>query len=207
MFRGSGHLAARACCRLGISANAISYTSFAIAAVAGISFKLAADHLWLLLLAPLLCYFRLYLNMLDGMVALESGKRSLRGEIVNEVPDRFSDILIFLGVAHCGLARVELGYGAALAALLVAYIGILGPMVGAQRQFGGLMSKPWRMAALHIGAWAEFSMQSFAGEPSLWYGLSLLDWSLIVILAGAAQTIVTRLARIMASIRQDPSTD
>ena len=83
--------------------------------------------------------------MLDGMVALASGKASWRGEILNDLPDRISDVLIFAGVAHSGLMNPFFGYWAAIFALLTAYVGMLGQAVGVQREFSGLMSKPWRM--------------------------------------------------------------
>ena len=58
---------------------------------------------WLLIIAPLFCYLRLWFNMLDGLVAFAGGKASRRGEILNDLPDRVSDILIFVGVGHSGL--------------------------------------------------------------------------------------------------------
>lgn len=33
--------------------------------------------------------------MLDGMVAIEGGHQSKAGPIYNDVPDRFSDVIIF----------------------------------------------------------------------------------------------------------------
>src|SRR6202022_3653843 len=97
-------------------------------------------------------FLRLWLNMLDGMVALASGTASRTGEIANELPDRISDVLIFVGVAHSGLCQPLGGYWVAIFALLVAYVGTLGQAVGVQREFSGVMAKPWRMVALHIGA-------------------------------------------------------
>ena len=43
--------------------------------------------------------------MLDAMVAMASGKAGLKREIVNEVPDRISDVLIFAGVAIAACAK------------------------------------------------------------------------------------------------------
>lgn len=40
---------------------------------------------------------RLICNLLDGMVAQESGVKSSLGKIMNEVPDRYSDIILLLG--------------------------------------------------------------------------------------------------------------
>src|SRR5260370_13078402 len=94
--------------------------------------------------------------MLGGMVALAWGKASCRGEILNDLPDRISDVLIFAGVAHSGLNHVPSGYWAAILALLTAYVGTLGQAVAARREFGGIMSKPWRMVVLHLGAWVAY---------------------------------------------------
>ena len=112
----------------------------------------------LLILGALFCYLRLWLNMLDGMVALASGKASLRGELLNDLPDRFSDVVIFVGVAHSGLCHPLSGYWVAIFALWVAYVGMFGQALGVQREFSGLMGKPWRMVALHVGAWITLGL-------------------------------------------------
>jgi len=133
--------------------------------------------------------------MLDGMVAVAAGKASQRGEILNDLPDRVSDVIIFVGVAHSGLMNPIFGYWAAIAALLTAYVGLFGQALGVQREFGGIMSKPWRMVALHIGAWLEFlSYRSFGG-------FTILDWTCFIVIAGCVQTIVVRLKRITAALQ------
>ncbi len=122
--------------------------------------------MWLLFLAPGFCYLRLWCNMLDGMVALASGRASLRGEILNDLPDRISDVIIFAGVAHSGLMNPFLGYWAAIFALLTAYVGLIGQAVGVRREFGGVMSKPWRMVMLHLGAWLTFACAGGIGRAA-----------------------------------------
>jgi phosphatidylglycerophosphate synthase len=140
--------------------------------------------------------------MLDGMVALASGKASLRGEIVNELPDRFSDVLIFAGVAHSGLCSVPSGYWAAILALLTAYVGMLGQAVGAKREFGGLMSKPWRMAVLMLGACVTAGIL-LSGRGSMdWGGLTVLDWTCLIVIAGCVETIAVRLLRTLRILAQ-----
>src|SRR5438132_8520321 len=153
MFRRTGHWATNLCVRLGISPDAISYLSILAALAAALCFWKSGKNAWLLIIAPLFCYLRLWFNMLDGMVAVASGKASRKGEIVNDLPDRISDVIIFVGVAHSGLCNVLFGYWVAIFALIVAYVGISGQAVGVQREFSGLMSKPWRMVVLHAGAW------------------------------------------------------
>ena len=106
VFRKTAHGAVRICVKLGVHPDVISYLSIVASALAAICFWRAAATPWLLILGPAFCYLRLWFNMLDGMVALASGKASWRGEILNDLPDRVSDILIFVGVAHSGLCHV-----------------------------------------------------------------------------------------------------
>src|SRR5262249_51742801 len=153
IFRKTADAAVALCVRWNIHPDAISYLSIVASLIAAIAFFYSSRFPILLLIAPLFCYIRLWFNMLDGMVAMASGKASLRGEILNDLPDRISDILVFVGVAHSGFCNVVLGYWAAIGALLTAYVGTFGQAVGVQREFSGVMSKPWRMVWVHIGAW------------------------------------------------------
>jgi phosphatidylglycerophosphate synthase len=195
IFRRTADAATRFCVRHGIHPDAISYLSILAAAVAAICFWKAGEIRWFLIVAPLFCYLRLWFNMLDGMVAVAAGKASRRGEILNDLPDRVSDVIIFGGVAHSGLMNPIFGYWAAIAALLTAYVGLFGQALGVQREFGGIMSKPWRMVALHIGAWLEFlSCRSFSG-------FTILDWTCVIVIAGCVQTIVVRLKRITGALQ------
>jgi hypothetical protein len=84
---------------------------------------------------------------------------------------------------------------AAIFAVLTAYVGLFGQALGGQRQFGGIMSKPWRMVALSIGAWLTF----FLGQQSF-TSFSILDWTCFVVIGGCVETIVVRLKRITAAL-------
>jgi phosphatidylglycerophosphate synthase len=190
-FRTTATLAVRACLRWGIPADAISYASIVAAALAGACFLFGARQPWLLLVGPLFCYVRLWLNMLDGMVALASGKASLRGEILNDLPDRVSDVLVFVGLAHSGLGNPFLAYWAAILALFTAYVGTFGQAVAGRREFGGIMSKPWRMVTVHLGAWTTFATLRWQLAPG---GPTPLDWTCLLVIAGCVQTVWVRLA-------------
>lgn len=169
---------------------------------AALCFWKAGDNPSLLLVAPLLCYLRLWLNMLDGMVALASGKASLRGEILNDLPDRVSDVVVFVGVAHSGLAKPYLGYWGAVMSVLVAYVGTFGQAVTGRREFSGIMSKPWRMVVLHVGAWTTWGCMLWKDTGRLFGSWTVLDAFLALILIGCVQTIVQRLSRIMTALRE-----
>ena len=189
------------CVRWVIHPNLVSYASIAAAAGAALCFWQAGAVPALLIPAVAFCYVRLWFNMLDGMVAVAAGKASLIGEIVNELPDRFSDVLIFVGVAHSGLCAAAGGYWAAIAALLTAYVGTMGQAVGVQREFSGLMSKPWRMVVLHAGAWTTLVLLWWGDGLVGFGGFSILDWTLVIIVAGCVQTIAIRLVRIVRALR------
>src|SRR6266513_3747650 len=92
MFRRTGYGATNLCVRLGIPPDAISYLSILAALAAALCFWKSGRNTWLLSIAPLFCYLRLWFNMLDGMVAVVAGKASARGAIVNELPDRVADL-------------------------------------------------------------------------------------------------------------------
>jgi phosphatidylglycerophosphate synthase len=202
LFRRTADPAVMACVRLSIHPDVVSYSSIVAAGLAALCFWQAGARLWLLIPAVLFCYVRLWLNMLDGMVALASGKASARGEILNDLPDRISDVLIFAGAAHSGLCNPFLAYWAAIFALLTAYVGTLGQAVGARRQFGGVMSKPWRMVVLHAGAWATLAL--IWGGHGAWRvgSLRALDLACMIVIAGCVQTMWVRLVRIVRELRR-----
>jgi len=201
IFRRTGERATNLCVRLGISPDAISYSSILAALIAALCFWKSDNNTWLLIIAPLFCYLRLWFNMLDGMVAVAAEKASARGEIVNDLPDRISDVIIFVGVAHSGLMNPLIGYWTAILSLFTAYAGLFGQAIGGRREFGGIMSKPWRMVALSIGAWAMFAFRFCQTGVHGFGRLTILDWTCLFIIAGCLQTIIIRLKRIVAALQ------
>ena len=196
VFRRTANAATRFCVQYGIHPDTISYLSILAAIAAAICLWKSGQVRWLLIIAPLFCYVRLWFNMLDGTVAVAANKASRRGEILNDLPDRISDIIIFVGVAHSGLMNPLIGYWAAIFAVLTAYVGLFGQALGAQREFSGMMSKPWRMVALSVGTWLTF----FLSQHSVAH-FTILDWTCLIVIAGCIETIVVRLKRITAALQ------
>jgi phosphatidylglycerophosphate synthase len=193
------HWAVELCLTFDIHPDTVSYSSVVTAALAGLCFWQAEQWPVLFLPAVFFCFARLWFNMLDGMVALASGKASLRGEILNDVPDRVSDVLIFVGAGYSGYCHVAGGYWCAIFALLVAYVGTFGQAVGVQREFSGVMAKPWRMVALSIGSIITLGLL-WTDRPIQWQGVTILDGTFVVIVIGCIQSIAIRLVRIMRAL-------
>src|SRR5579863_9829510 len=119
---------ARLLARAGVRPNQISLASLAAAAAAGYCLLRG----WYPA-AALLILLRLLANLMDGMVAIEGGLGSPSGEVYNDLPDRVSDALILCAAGYSlawpPYAR-ELGWTAALLAVMTAYIRILGGALG-----------------------------------------------------------------------------
>jgi phosphatidylglycerophosphate synthase len=189
-----------------VSANVISLASIGFAALASLCLVGTAwtDGLRarvLFALAGGFVQLRLLANLLDGMVAVGSGKASPVGELYNEVPDRVADSMILIGAGFAAGGAPVLGYVAALLAVFVAYMRALGSSLGAKTLFIGPMAKPQRMAA--ITAACIYS----ACVPADWPGgfsrgaYGATSVVLAVIVAGCAVTAVRRLRRIAAQLR------
>ncbi len=165
----------------GVTPNFISFTSIVFASLAGLCFYAialatsAGDRVLLCIGAALFCQLRLLANMMDGMVAVEAGKASKDGMIWNELPDRFADIAVLVGagyaVAHFGMFDATLGWAAAVAAVMTAYVREVARSAGAPADFSGPMAKPHRMFVMTMAALLTiFDPQLGAGAAAI------LDW-------------------------------
>ena len=85
--------------------------------------------------------------MLDGMVAVEGGRKSLYGPVYNELPDRIEDSLLLIAAgAAAGFDGLVFGMLAALLAAICAYVRLLGGTLGQPQDFVGPQAKPHRMS-------------------------------------------------------------
>lgn len=172
--------------RQGVSADAISWMSVIFSTIGCAGFCLAGQIIpwWTgMLLGVAGAQGRLVCNLLDGMVAQESGKKSPLGAVMNEVPDRYSDIVLLVGAGIAG-GEPWLGWTAACFAVMTAYIRSFGAELSGHQDFGGPMAKPQRMFILCLGALG--SMVS----PGV------LVASLYLVGAGSLLTSLLRLSRI-----------
>lgn len=195
---------ARLLTHAGVAPNAISLASLVFAIAAGLCLAWTAQRegitRQLLFLGAAACIqIRLLCNMLDGLVAVEGGKRTVYGEIFNDMPDRFADVAILAGagysIAHYSWGH-ELGWLAATLAVITAYIRLLGGSMGVAQYFIGPMAKPHRMALLT----AACVVSMF--ETYLGLGGKTIALALVVMVLGMLVTCVRRTARIVADLKK-----
>lgn len=190
------HSLARSLVNMGMTPNQMSLAGicFAISgAAAYVGCIDATDPLraCLLVLAALCIQLRLLANMLDGLMAVEEGKKTATGAIYNELPDRLADVL-FLAAAGYAADMPSLGWLAAVLAILTAYVRALGGSLGCKQDFCGPMAKPHRMFVLTLGS---LLAACFSVTP-------LLALTIGIIALGSALTLwrrTYRLARLLAA--------
>lgn len=177
-----------------VSPNQISLASLVFAAIG------ASLLVWYptppgLVAAALAVQLRLLCNLLDGMVAVEGGRRSVLGELYNEFPDRIADLLLIVGLGHA-IDLPELGWLGAAAALGTAYVRAFGASLGLGQDFRGPMAKPHRMAAMTIALVVGAFELPISGSV---HAMSLAAW---VIALGGLLTCALRTREITRQLRQ-----
>lgn len=176
-----------------ISPNQISAFSV-VCAGAGAAALLLAPPVAGLIAFAIAIQARLICNLLDGMVAIEGGKKSALGALYNEFPDRIADSL-FIVAAGYAIQQPWLGWWGALAAALTAYVRVFGGSLGLAQSFRGPMAKQHRMAVLTVAALLG------AAEWHFWqtqYAMIAAAW---VVAMGASLTCVTRTLAIARDLR------
>ena len=189
--RAAAWLAAR-----GASPNGISVVGMLLGIAAGAAFwatARASGPAWPWWTAGAVgVQLRLLCNLLDGMVAVATGRTSPVGELFNEVPDRVSDAATLVGLGYAAGSVPVLGWAAAVVALFVAYVRASGVVAGAPQAFGGPMAKPHRMALVTLAALVA------AVAPVAW---RVPAWALGLVVVGGVLTAVLRLRTIASALR------
>lgn len=164
--------------QLNITPNQISVFSVVFALIAAVCLLLLEDNYkWLLFIFFIQC--RLFCNMLDGLVAIEGGKRSILGDIYNDMPDRIADVLILVafGCAFSEPIINHLGWLAACLALMTAYTRTLFLSLGAPADYSGPLAKQHRMALVCLTSIIYWLVSNIY---IIYLGLILLNFGIVV---------------------------
>src|SRR5262245_34845895 len=186
-------LISRGAVRAGLSADGISILSLLIAG-AGAAALLTLAAPWNLLAGAACVQLRLLCNLIDGMVAIEGGRKSKVGVLYNEVPDRVADSLFIVALGYV-IGVPWLGWLGALAAAVTAYIRVLGGTFGFAQDFRGPLAKQHRMAVMTAGCLLGVGEYFWMGSQRI---VVLAAW---VIAIGALVTCGTRIVAIAKQLK------
>ncbi len=133
------------------------------------------------------------------MLAIEAGRQTPTGPLFNEIPDRIADVLLLLAAGY-GVTWFSwgeaLGWSAAVAAVLTAYVRLLGGSLGLTEHFCGPMAKPHRMAVLTAACLLSMIEVAFG------YRGRVLAVALALITAGSIVTVARRTLRIRRELSE-----
>lgn len=184
-----------------ISPNTISIASVVFSFISLVCYYLAKDNIVFLFLAALCIQLRLICNLLDGMIAIEFNKKSIYGNLFNDIPDRFADVFIIIGAGLFAQFNeksflndhvMTLAWINSILAVLTAYVRVLGVTVGTPMFFSGIMAKPQRMAILTVTSLLALIPQQ---------NIPFITIALFLMIIGQSLTVITRIRLITLSLK------
>lgn len=127
-----------------------------------------------------------FLDVLDGEIARRFDRASARGNFVDHLLDRASDVVILAGVALHPAVPFPLGMAALVAVVLVSYAGTQYEAVTGIRLYAGIIGRSDRLVILFAAGIADLLW-----EEAMLAGAALLLW-------GSLFTFVERVWRAVA---------
>lgn len=179
-----------------------AYIALAVAFLTGLSYYFAHLSPHLLLLAIFLIFCRMTLNTLDGVIAIAQGKSDIRGEIVNALPDRYSDVFTFAGIAFCSYTNSILGILGLASVFLVSYTGMLGKAIGVSWQHHGPLGKVERLILIMLASFAQYVFILYKID----LGMSAFDVTMILFILLGQVAVFNRIKGMLSEIKEREST-
>lgn len=180
VFRGMFLPVSRTLKRMGVTPNAVTYTSFLMGIATGVLFGL--DHLYFGLLTGIVMGL---MDIIDGQLAKDFGGLTRFGGVLDSTIDRYNEFFLFagLGYRYFILGRPEWIFLCALAFLgsvMISYVKSRAESAGFECKVG-LLQRPERLALLGV---------------CLLFGSIGADVAVIVLAVATQYTVLTRLAHV-----------
>ncbi len=181
--------------RVGATPNQVSVLSFVVAVAAAGAFYAATPETYVT--GALLVALSGLLDAVDGQLARRMGTASAQGDMLDHTLDRYSDLVLLIGIAG-GLDAWALGLFAVTGVFLTSYMGTQAQAVGAGRDYGGALGRADRIVLIIVvGALHPF-VPVVAGAEEV-AGFVAFEWLLILF---AVVGNVTALQRFWASWKE-----
>lgn len=157
-----------------ITANQITIGSILLSVVIGVLFWNAGISKWLFLSLPIGLLLRMALNALDGMMARKFDQTSKLGEVLNEVGDIISDVIIFFPLLKFQPESLYLIVIFIVLSVINEFAGLMGKIVGKERRYDGPMGKSDRALILGLYGLLIFFGVSISSVSEYIFGMIII---------------------------------
>jgi len=173
-----------------VNPNTISWCLLPIGLVTAIVYYQAAqERSGLYLVGICLIFVRMFLGTLDGLVAMQYGKQTPAGDMVNRIAPELCDVMYLMALAVARPEWTWLGIWALAMGWLTSFAGMLGAIIGKPTQSVGPVGQTDRLAALQL-----FSLLAFLAARFGW-SVDVIRLFLLWAVGGGVLTVLLRLRR------------
>lgn len=158
----------------GTTANQITWLSIILSICLGGAFFFYQQFPLVLLLLPVGLLIRMALNALDGMMARQFKMQSQTGEVLNEMGDVLSDLVLILPFVIIPEIYTWLIVAFALLSILNEFAGLLGKAIGGERRYEGPMGKSDRALLIGVFCLGMYAWPNFASFGNVVFGLGII---------------------------------
>jgi CDP-diacylglycerol--glycerol-3-phosphate 3-phosphatidyltransferase len=114
------------------------------------------------------------LNALDGMMARKFNQTSKLGEVLNEIGDIVSDVIIFFPLIKFQPESLYIIVVFIMMSIINEFAGLMGKVIGKERRYEGPMGKSDRALILGMYGLGVFSGANIADYSQYIFGLIIL---------------------------------
>ena len=158
----------------GLSPNFWTFVGLGFALVAAIVYGMGVE--FGLILGGILLLVSGFFDMVDGQVARVTGKTSKKGEYLDSMFDKISEVAIFLGILVGGYAEPYLVLLAITLSLLVSYARAKSDLINIKLQGVGIGERAERLLVIAIVGMISF-----------------MDYAVVIVVVIAGITLIQRI--------------
>jgi phosphatidylglycerophosphate synthase len=202
----------------GLHPNTLSAASVMFALMACIAFMypdnskiedifFPGHYIYIMFAIASICIFlNGFLDAVDGQVARMTNRISKRGDLLDHVLDRYSDIFILGGIMLSPFCDWFIGALAIIAVLMVSYMGTQAQALGCGRDYTGLLGRADRLVILIITPliqmWVVYYYPS--GKLPVWgvESFTIIEWVMIWFIIAGNITAIHRCIQSWHELRR-----
>ena len=167
--------------------NNFSALAILSAVLAGVAYYLGG---WYLMAAFVLISLNALFDALDGKIARMTKNTTRQGDFLDHILDRYSDVVITLGIMYSAYGHVTWGVFAIIGTLMTSYMGTQAEASGGKRERGGLLGRADRLVIIILLPLAQGALLYF--KIGKIYGMHLTAWVLLFLAIAGNYTALRR---------------